>query len=67
MDNAALNNLLNAINSVRPEVGTWYDFQIYEDRVRGKVLCNYKHFTLFQEASGWRFCLTPWEIRRYSV
>lgn len=66
-DRMAWQNLLNAIKDVRPEVGAWYDFEIEFERVRGKVLANYPHFTLFQDARGWKFCLTPWEVRRYAA
>lgn len=60
-------NLWNAVKDVRPAVGAWYDFEIDLERVRGKVLANYEHFTLFQDSRGWRFCLTPWEVRRYAI
>lgn len=66
-DRMAWQNLLNAIKDVRPAVGAWYDFEIDFERVRGKVLANYPHFTLFQDARGWKFCLTPWEVRRYAA
>lgn len=58
--------LLNAIKDVRPLVGDYYTFIIDGEKIRALCAKNYKHVTLFEDVRGWRFCLTPYEMRRYA-
>lgn len=66
-DRAAWLALWQATMDVRPLEGDRYTFRFQEETVHAVCVANYSHHTLFEDARGWRFCLTPWEVRRYAL
>lgn len=59
--------LWTATRDVRPLEGDRYTFRIGEETVKAVCVANYSFHTLFEDVRGWRFCLTPWEVRRYAA
>lgn len=55
------------MKDVRPLEGDRYTFRFEEETVHAVCVKNYPFHTLFKDARGWRFCLTPWEVRRYAA
>lgn len=66
-DRAAWLVLWAATRDVRPLEGDRYTFRFEEETVHAVCVKNYPFHTLFEDARGWRFCLTPWEVRRYAA
>lgn len=59
--------MLDAIAQVRPLEGDYYTLVIDGEKVRARCLANYRKITLFEDVHGWKFCLTEWEVRRYTL
>lgn len=56
-----------AMKDVRPLEGDRYTFRFPEETIKAVCVANYPFHTLFEDSRGWRFCLTPWEVRRYAA